>query len=334
MSQPSVIELADIGVTHNVRGGTGRRKVEALRHMNLQIAPKELLVVVGESGSGKTTLGRVIAGLQKPTYGTMKFRGKDVKSIDHHEFLLYRRAVQMVHQDPYTSLNPALTIEGSLTAGIRRWNKDTSREAASHRAGELLSLVGLSAENHLYKYPHQLSGGQRQRVAIARAVSINPDLIILDEPVSMIDASLRIDILDVLIDIKKKLGTGFLFITHDVGLAKYFCDKAGGGRMVVLYRGTVMELGKTEDVVGEPANPYMMALISSSPGSRTGSEVWTMKLANPQEDESEGCRFCPRCIYAKDVCISTEPALASVGSDHLSACHFSGQLPKVPLPGS
>ncbi|MDA4132720.1 MAG: dipeptide/oligopeptide/nickel ABC transporter ATP-binding protein, partial [Thaumarchaeota archaeon] len=183
MSQTSVVELSDIGVTHRVKGSAGRGKLEALRHLNLQIAPEELVVVVGESGSGKTTLGRVIAGLQKPTYGTMKFRGKDVTHIGRDDFLIYRRSVQMVHQDPYTSLNPALTIESSLTAGLRRWHKGMSREAATQRAGELLALVGLSEENHLYKFPHQLSGGQRQRVAIARAVSIDPDLLVLDEPV-------------------------------------------------------------------------------------------------------------------------------------------------------
>ncbi|MDA4136489.1 MAG: ABC transporter ATP-binding protein [Thaumarchaeota archaeon] len=326
MSQTSVVELSDIGVTHRVKGSAGRGKLEALRHLNLQIAPEELVVVVGESGSGKTTLGRVIAGLQKPTYGTMKFRGKDVTHIGRDDFLIYRRSVQMVHQDPYTSLNPALTIESSLTAGLRRWHKGMSREAATQRAGELLALVGLSEENHLYKFPHQLSGGQRQRVAIARAVSIDPDLLVLDEPVSMIDASLRIDILDVLIDIKRKLGTGYLFITHDVGLAKYFCEKAGGGRMVVLYRGTVMELGQTDRVVADPANPYMMALISSAPGSRTESAAWTTKLANAQEEDVAGCRFYSRCIYSKDICVSTEPRLEGVGPDHMSACHFSGKL--------
>jgi peptide/nickel transport system ATP-binding protein len=323
---PPLLELSDVGVTFRAKGGSGRKKLDALRHLSLDIGSKELVVVVGESGSGKTTLGRVIAGLQRPTNGTMKFRGKDLAKADREDFLRYRRAVQMVHQDPYTSLNPALTIEQTLTAGLKRWNKGMTREGASLRAADLLSLVGLSGKNHLQKYPHQLSGGQRQRVAIARAISINPELIVLDEPVSMIDASLRIDILDMLLEIKQKLGTTYFFITHDVALAKYFSEKAGHGRMVVLYQGSVMELGDTEALVSAPANPYMMALIASTPGSRTESVAWSTKLASSQEDEVAGCRFFPRCIYAEQICHSTEPPLISVGPDHLSACHFSGKL--------
>jgi peptide/nickel transport system ATP-binding protein len=322
MSDPAILELDDIGVTHVLKGVAGRKKLEALRHVDLKISPKELLVVVGESGSGKTTLGRVIAGLQKATAGTMKYMGKEVNTKDHENFLRYRKAVQIVHQDPYTSLNPSLTVEQSLTAGLRRWNKGMTREAATHRAKELLSLVGLVG-NQLQKYPHQLSGGQRQRIAIARAISISPDLIILDEPVSMIDASLRIDILDMLIEIKQKLNTSYLFITHDVALAKYFCEKAGGGRMMVLYRGTVMELGDTTRVVEMPLNPYMMALIASSPGSRLESDSWSEKLANSQEDEVAGCRFYSRCLYAQEICRTTEPPLKAVLPDHFSACHFS-----------
>ncbi|MGA2665789.1 MAG: ABC transporter ATP-binding protein [Nitrososphaerales archaeon] len=321
-----VIELSGIGVTHHIKGSSGRRTLEALRHLDLEIAPQELVVVVGESGSGKTTLGRVIAGLQKPTHGTMKFMGTDLSKASREEFLRYRRAVQMVHQDPYTSLNPALTIEESLTAGMKRWDPWMKKEDLLRRAGELLVLVGLSEERHLQKYPHQLSGGQRQRVAIARALSISPELLVLDEPVSMIDASLRIDILDVLIEIKRKFGTGFLFITHDVALARYLCEKAGAGRTAVLYRGSLMELGETHDVIEAPANPYMMALIASSPGSRTGSSAWSTKLANSPEDDVEGCRFYQRCIYAQAVCAAKEPPLSEVAPGHLSACHFNGAL--------
>jgi oligopeptide/dipeptide ABC transporter ATP-binding protein len=323
----SIVELSNIGVTHVLRGIAGRKQLEALRHVDLAISPHELLVVVGESGSGKTTLGRVIAGLQRPTNGTIRFMGKEIRKRDGEDFTLYRRAVQMVHQDPYTSLNPALTIEQSLTPGIRRWNEGMSREDARRRAAECLSLVGLSGAAQLQKYPHQLSGGQRQRIAIARAISINPDLIVLDEPVSMVDASLRIDILDMLIELKRKIGTSYIFITHDVALAKYFCEKANGGRMVVLYRGLVMEMGETTDVVSSPANPYMMALIASSPGSGFGgSDSWSSKLANSQEDEVPGCKFFPRCIYAQEVCRSSEPPLHTVDPDHVSACHFAENL--------
>ena len=310
MSDPRLLELSDVGVTFRAKGGSGKKKLDALRHLNLDIAPQELIVVVGESGSGKTTLGRVIAGLQKPTRGTMRFRGKDLAKADHEEFLSYRRAVQIVHQDPYTSLNPALTIEQTLTAGLKRWNKGMTGEGASLRAVDLLALVGLSGKNHLQKYPHQLSGGQRQRVAIARAISINPELIVLDEPVSMIDASLRIDILDMLLEIKQKLGTTYLFITHDVALAKYFSEKAGHGRIVVLYQGSVMELGDTEDARGGPGQPLHDGADRLDPRveDRRASHG-RRKLASSQEDEVQGCRFFPRCIYAQEVCHTTEPPL-------------------------
>ena len=258
-----------------------------------------MIVLVGESGSGKTTLGRVVAGLQEPTTGRVAFRGTEISKLRGSARSEYRRSVQLLHQDPYTTLNPSLTVERSLVPAILWWKMARGTAEARRRAGECLRLVGLSPDEFLDKYPHQMSGGQKQRVAIARCISIEPKLLVLDEPVSMIDVSLRIGILDTLVEIRERLGTAFIFITHDFAIANYFCQKAGAGRIIVLYLGKVMETGSYRDVIEGSSNPYTIALLNATPEGQKVVDVQEISKLSRVGGVVSGCKFHPRCSYAR-----------------------------------
>ncbi|MGC8601747.1 MAG: ABC transporter ATP-binding protein [Thermoprotei archaeon] len=260
ISGTSMLELDHVSVEFAIKGVD--KPLVAVKDATFSMGDGELVALVGESGSGKTTLGRVVVGLQKPTRGTAKFRGKDIYRLKGKDFLEYRRSVQLVHQDPYAALNPALTIYDSLAPALKRWklvNKgDVRKEVAS-----LLEFVGLRPENYMDKYPNQLSGGERQRICVARALSVRPKLIVADEPVTMIDVSLRLNIVDLLLRSKAEFGTGYIFITHDMALARYFLVKGGGGRLLVMQNGVVVESGEVEEVINNPKHEYTKKLISS-----------------------------------------------------------------------
>lgn len=257
------IELKDVRVYFEESAGFFKKRiVKALDGVSIGLEEGETLLVIGESGAGKTTLGRVILGLQRPTSGMALYRGEDIYKFKGEKYKEYRRAVQWVPQDPYSSVDPTLSVYESLAAPLRRWGASD----VDGRVAELLSLVGLKPpELFLNKYPHQLSGGQRQRLAIARALTTGPKLLIADEPVTMIDASLRISILDVLADLKKRLGTAVIFITHDLGVARYLAHKTGGGRAVVMYRGRIVEDGPIDEVIRSPRSDYTKALMEAVP---------------------------------------------------------------------
>ncbi|KUO87831.1 MAG: ABC transporter ATP-binding protein [Thermoproteus sp. JCHS_4] len=261
-----LVELREVRVYFEESAGFLRRRVvKALDGVSLTIGDGGVVLVVGESGSGKTTMGRVILGLQKPTSGQALYRGRDIYRLRGKEYAEFRRAVQWVPQDPYSSLDPSLTVREALAAPLRRWGSDDVEGAARR----LLELVGLKPPQlFLDKYPHQLSGGQRQRVAIARALATGPRLLVADEPVTMIDASLRISILDVLAELKRKLGMALLFITHDLAIARYLAYRAGGGRAVVMHRGVIVEEGDIESIVKSPGSDYTRQLIESVPDVR------------------------------------------------------------------
>lgn len=327
VEQPDLISVRNLNVVFNVRKGFSSLGVQALRDVNLTIGSSDLVVLVGESGSGKTTLGRVVAGLQKATSGSMEYEGTDLSKLKGGSYAKYRKSVNLVHQDPYTSLNPSLTVESSLVPTLMWWKIARNRKDAREQASQLLRTVGLSPNDTLPKYPHQLSGGQRQRIAIARAMSTNPRLLVLDEPVSMIDVSLRIGVLDTLLEIRDRLGTAFLFITHDLGLARYFIEKAGGGRILVMYRGTVMETGTSEQIVETPSNPYTKALLAATPSEDGLGHVPVTKLVRGEDElVSRGCLFSPRCAYSEAICETEEPKLLEVGQGQFSACHFAQKI--------
>ena len=330
MAEP-IIELKDVNMTFK-RGWLMRRsQVQAVVKASLAIQEGEILALVGESGCGKTTVGKIMAGLLKPTSGQVLYKGRDIWRMGRAEFQEYRRNAQIVHQDSYAALNPVRTIYHSLSAPFLHYRLAKNRREAREKVAELLEFMGLTPpEEFLDKYPHQLSGGQRQRVVVARAVSLRPKLIVADEPVSMIDVSLRLSILDLMHRLNEEFGIAFLYITHDLATARYFVK---GGRIAVMYLGQLVETGKLGKVVGRPRHPYLQALLSAVPvpdpkkaRERRPLPLRSLEFPDPTNPPS-GCRFHPRCPYAEDVCAQEIPTLRPLDG-RLIACHLAEGIPE------
>lgn len=319
------------GVGQTFRAG-GRGHVRAVADLALEIQPGEIVCLVGESGCGKSTTGKIAAGLLRPTEGSVEFEGSDVWSLRGRERDAFRRAVQIVHQDPYASLNPVRTIAQTLSAPLLHHGLARGREAARRRMVELLELVDLTpAEEILDKYPHQLSGGQRQRVSVARALTVNPRFIVADEAVSMVDVSIRASLLNMLFRLNRQLGVSFLFITHDLALARYF---AWQGRIAVMYLGRVVEVGPTPRVIGHPQHPYTQALLAAIPEAdprvaRTKRRIELRSLDAPSLLHlPPGCAFHPRCqVWEEGLCDRVRPELLPVAAGHSVACHVAAEQP-------
>ncbi|NPA96148.1 MAG: ABC transporter ATP-binding protein [Crenarchaeota archaeon] len=329
MSAPPLIEVRNLRIYFPIRKGFlgPVQYVKAVDGVNLRLYDGSVLTLLGESGCGKTTLGKTIAGLYRPTAGEVLFRGKNIWRLSSSEFMIYRRSVQIVHQDPYAALNPTKTVFTILATPLKRWGIARTRSELVERVSKLLELVGLTPpEDFLYKYPHQLSGGQRQRVVIARAISVNPKLIVADEPITMIDVSLRLGILDLMLELREKMGTAYLFITHDFGAARYFSAK-GGGRIAVMYLGKIVEIGPAEEIIKNPMHPYTQTLISAVPVpdpeiSRKKKPIQLRSLDIPSPvNPPKGCRFHDRCpFYIEGLCDKEEPPLTEVKPLHEVAC--------------
>ncbi len=327
MSGP-LVKVENLKVYFPVRRGLIGKTlyVRAVDGVDLEIGRGQIVTLVGESGCGKTTLGKTIAGLIRPTAGRILFEGRDISDMTRQEYLHYRRNVQMIHQDPYASLNPTKTVFATLAAFLKRWGLARSRSELVDRASRLLEMVGLTPpEDFLWKYPHQLSGGQRQRVVVARAISLEPSMIVADEPITMIDVSLRIGILDLLLDLQKRLGSSYLFITHDFGAARYFTAK-GGGLIAVMYLGNIVEIGPAEDVIHDPQHPYTKVLLSAVPVpdpelSRKKKPIRLKSLDIPSPiNPPSGCKFHTRCPYSTEKCEKEAPPLVEVKPGHWAAC--------------
>ncbi|SHE97811.1 peptide/nickel transport system ATP-binding protein [Caldanaerobius fijiensis DSM 17918] len=327
-----LMSIRDLYIIFEHREGfIGKPKtVEAVSGVNLDIYPGEIIAVVGESGCGKTTLGKAICGLYKPSKGSLIFQGKDISKLNKKEFKEFRRNVQMVHQDSYAALNPTRTIYQSLSAPIIRNGFAKDRKQAYEIICELLETVELTPpELYLEKFPHQLSGGQRQRILMARAISLRPKLIVADEPVSMIDVSLRISILDLMAHLNKQFGIAFIYITHDLSTARYI---ASNGRIAVMYLGKIIETGQLNKVLSHPHHPYLQALLSAVPIpdpdiARNMKQLPLRSWDMPDPTSPPpGCRFNPRCPYAREICQQNEPILRNYEDDMVS-CHLAEKVP-------
>ena len=318
------------------RGPLGRGDVRALRGVDLRLPKAGAVCVIGESGSGKTTLGRILAGLEQFDAGELTVDGQRLDTLPERAREPEFRKVQLVHQDPYSALNPTRTIEQQLDAPLKLQAKRLGRDRAwvRQRAQEVLELVGLNWRSVLYKYPHALSGGQRQRVVVSRALTVDPAVLVADEAVSMIDVSLRLGILQLLGDLRTQLGISLLFITHDVAVARYVGQD---GEIYVLYRGEVIERGPTDEVITSPVHPYTQALLSAMPVLRGLEEPGPDRYI-PLRPLEEGiaedvCLFSPRCPFASDRCRTEHPELRPAnGSGHLKACFHPAPRRVVAVP--
>ena len=311
----SIVELDNVSISYTVRG----KVVQALREVSLAIGEAEIVTVVGESGCGKSTLGKVVLGVQRPSQGTVSYQGQPLFGQGFAWTPELRLGVQVVHQDSYASLNPVRRVGDILGDPIRRHGLARGAQVGA-KVEELLNSVGLTPPHYFAsKYPFQLSGGQRQRVSIARATILSPRLIVADEPVSGVDASLRMSILELMLRLKREKGIAFLYITHDLATARFV---GSGGRMLVMYLGRVVEQGEVGAVLDHPRHPYLKALLAALPplDPRLAKQaaplpLTSLDMPDPTNPPS-GCSFHPRCPYCQEVCRTTRPVLDGV------ACHF------------
>lgn len=321
----TIVEISNLGKSFPQKGGD---PVTILRDVNLTISAGQTLCVMGESGCGKTTLGKIIAGLSDYTTGSYRFCGKEVSGLRGKEWDTFRENVQLIHQNPYESLNPALMVFDIIANPIKRHRKITRIPELYEEVTRLLKLVGLTpVEDFVDKYPAHLSGGQRQRVSIARILAMNPKLIVVDEATSMIDTSLRISLLSTMKQIQRELGVAYFFITHDLALGKYF---AKGQEAMVMYLGRAVEIANMDDLVANPCHPYSRAIISAAVGDTgiledSGILKYSLKDADIASFNNmpTGCPLhprCPECI--EGICQKDVPEPFDVEEGHRVACYL------------
>jgi oligopeptide/dipeptide ABC transporter ATP-binding protein len=326
MSEPEVLlSVRDLKKYFPIKKGLFANTVghvKAVDGVSFDLAKGEVLGVVGESGCGKTTTGRVILRLIEATAGQVIFEGQDVLALGKRDLRAMRRRMQIVFQDPYSSLNPRLTV-GSMIEEALAIHHLAKGAKAKERVAELLTLVGLSPL-HARRYPHEFSGGQRQRIGVARALAVDPRLIIADEPVSALDVSIQAQILNLLGDLKKDLGLTYIFIAHDLAVVEHISD-----RVAVMYLGRIVELASSRALYKQPLHPYTKALLSAIPIAEPSRKreriVLTGDVPSPANPPS-GCHFHPRCFMARERCKVDVPPLRELAPGHWSACHFAEEL--------
>ncbi|HEX3287914.1 MAG TPA: oligopeptide/dipeptide ABC transporter ATP-binding protein [Micromonosporaceae bacterium] len=333
-SADPVLEVRDLVRHFPVRGkGVLRRTlghVKAVDGVSLTIRTGETLGLVGESGCGKSTLARLILALDRPDAGTVSIAGADVFGLGRRELREFRRHMQIVLQDPYSSLNPRMTVGEIIGEPFDIHPSVAPRADRLGRVRELMDRVGLNPD-HFGRHPYQFSGGQRQRIGIARALALSPDLLVLDEPVSALDVSVQAQVINLLKEIQEDLGLAYLFIAHDLSVVRHVSD-----RVAVMYLGRLVEQGSAEQVHGAPTHPYAQALLSAVSEPDPTAPAFRQRIVLEGEvpsplDPPSGCAFRTRCWKAQDICAQEAPALIErPGSDHPSACHFAdATLPEI-----
>ncbi|WP_459190689.1 ABC transporter ATP-binding protein [Halosimplex sp. J119] len=317
------------------RLGMGEEPVHAVDDVSLEVGEEDVVVLIGESGSGKTTLGRTAIGLQDPTEGSVKYRGYDIQDVERGEHTgeVYaedvRRALQIVHQDSDAALNPYRTIRSQLAEPLKLWYPEMDLNDRQERITTMLRTTGVTpAEDYMERYPHELSGGEKQRVAIIRAMMLEPDLILADEVVSALDVSLRIEIMDLLLDLQEMFGTSYLFVSHNLTNARYIADKADG-RIAVMYLGRIVEVGSADEIINDPSHPYTQILkwaslpLDPDDARKTITDESPMMAEEAPDPRNipSGCRFHPTCPKAHETCTEVVPDLiGGEERDHRAAC--------------
>lgn len=325
LDRTPVLEARNLVKRFPIGGLFHSRQVHALEDVSVTLRRGHVVALVGESGSGKSTTARLIARLMPPTSGEIFFRGKDVlKTEKRGASMSYREDVQMVFQDPFGSLNPAHTVNHQLERPLLLHGKAKRGKDAQQKIEELLATVGLNPPAEMArKYPHELSGGQRQRVSFARALAVEPEIVLADEPISMLDVSIRMGVLNMMERLKEERGIAYLYITHDIASARYIGDE-----ITVMYAGRMVEGADSEELVSNPAHPYTKLLFSAVPNPQAkGAKRTKISRSDPPilVDPPPGCPFVPRCPHVMDVCRKIMPGVMQLNDKHWVRCHLYGE---------
>jgi len=324
-----LLQLKNVTKTY-VRGLLSKTATTALANISLTLDDEKptILTVAGESGSGKTTLAMLLLGFITPTSGQIFYKGQDISTLSGSDRMTFRREVQAVFQDPFAVFNPFYTVDHLLTVPIKRFGLANSKREARNLMNGALEAVGLDPNDVLGRYPHQISGGQRQRINVARALVLRPKLLVADEPVSMVDASLRASILETLRDLQKSFNVSIIYITHDLTTAYHIANS-----IIVLYRGSVMEAGDVDTIIKSPQHPYTKLLIDSIPWpdiTRRWGETEIKAKETDYSDQTEGCKFLARCPFAFWPCKNTTP-LFRLSEHQAAACFLFEEKPRIEM---
>lgn len=320
-----LLDVQDLTKLFALKGGLFQRQmnyVHAVEDVSFQVEKGESFGLAGESGCGKTTCGKLLVRLLDPTEGHIFFKGEDIAYLKGSALKEFRKNVQMIFQDPYESLNPRFSIMDTIAEPLIIQDIGTPEEREELVANALKTVDLNPPEDFIFRFPHELSGGQRQRIAVARALVINPEFIVADEPMSMLDVSIRAGVMNLLLELKERFNLTLVFVTHDLAVARYMCN-----RVAIMYVGKTVELAETEELIKSPYHPYTKALLSAVPVPDPKEKRERIELRGRVPtpiNPPPGCRFAPRCEYAKDICTQQDPVFTEVESGHWVACFQRG----------